>query len=111
MYSCVPLYAERVGVRKLMKSLSWLSFAGALLAGCMAGAKLTPIDARHPASPDAPEAKMPEPAAMLREQFAPLPDAKPSSAQHQHGMHGSSEAAKPTASANDDEHQRHEGRR
>jgi hypothetical protein len=83
-----------------MKILTSLSCAMLLLAGCMAGPKLAPIDAHHPASPDAPEATMPEAGAMLRDEDAPLPQAQSSpSPHHEYGMHGGSEGAKSPGAA------------
>ena len=90
-----------------MKSMSWL-FMASLVAGCTAGPKLAPIDAQHPASPDAPEAMVSEPGVMLREPIAPMSEAESSTPQHHgHGMHGGSTAAKPSAEAGGADAQQH----
>jgi hypothetical protein len=75
-----------------MKSYPILIFfaAALVLVGCAMRSTLPALDQRHPASPDAPEAAIPEPATMLR--TAPTPrdtSEQPLPAPHSgHHMHG-----------------------
>ena len=71
----------------------YLLAAAAALVGCVSHAQLEPPDAGHPASPDAPEAAVPEVGSMLRE---PQPDReveRPADAPHSvHHTHGGADA-------------------
>lgn len=72
-----------------MESHSKLLFlvAAVVLAGCAARATLPPVDADHPASPDAPEAAVMEPSPLLDESAASAGD-EAAGAHRDHSMHG-----------------------